>query len=40
MTRYYNIGKARRVLGYKPRVALGDAVNRTVKWFMAQDAAP
>jgi len=40
MTRYYNIGKARRVLGYKPRVALGDAVNRTVKWFMAQEAAP
>lgn len=37
MTRYYNISKARRVLGYKPRVSLEEGIERSVKWFLAQE---
>jgi sterol-4alpha-carboxylate 3-dehydrogenase (decarboxylating) len=37
MTRYYNISKAKRRLGYEPLVGLDDAVKRTVKWFLDQD---
>lgn len=33
MTRYYNINKARSVLGYKPLFELEDSVIRTVQWF-------
>jgi sterol-4alpha-carboxylate 3-dehydrogenase (decarboxylating) len=31
MTRYYNIGKAKERLGYKPIVSLPDGIERTVK---------
>lgn len=34
MTRYYNCGKAKRVLGYRPRVSVQEGVNRGVKWFL------
>ena len=33
LTRFYNIDKAKNVLGYKPQVGVEDAVHRTVKWF-------
>ncbi|KAI4190257.1 MAG: hypothetical protein LQ346_004961 [Caloplaca aetnensis] len=33
MTRYFDTGRARRVLGYEPRWGLDEAVQRTVKWF-------
>lgn len=33
MTRYYNIDKAKRLLGYRPLVSVEDAIVRTVKWF-------
>ena len=33
MTRYYNIDKARRLLGYKPLFELEDSIIRTVQWF-------
>ncbi len=33
MTRYYNISKARRVLGYEPLFGLEDSVIKTVQWF-------
>ena len=38
MTRYYNIGKAKRVLGYTPRWSMQEGINRGVKWFLAQEA--
>lgn len=37
MTRYYNISKAKKRLGYKPLVSLDEGVRRTVKWFLAQE---
>ena len=37
MTRYYNIGKARRVLRYRPQVSLEEGVRRGVSWFQAQE---
>lgn len=37
MTRYYNIGKARRVLHYEPLWSLQEGVSRGVKWFQEQD---
>lgn len=33
MTRYYNINKAQRLLGYKPLWELEDSVFKTVQWF-------
>ncbi|KAI9778157.1 MAG: erg26, C-3 sterol dehydrogenase [Geoglossum umbratile] len=39
MTRYYNIGKAKERLGYKPIVSLPDGIERTVKWIMETEAA-
>lgn len=38
MTRYYCIDKARKMLGYGPRVGLDEAVTRTVRWFKERDA--
>ncbi|KAL2262852.1 hypothetical protein VTK26DRAFT_9239 [Humicola hyalothermophila] len=32
MTRYYNITKAKRRLGYKPLVSLDEGIKRSVKW--------
>ncbi len=32
---YADIGKARRVLGYDPQVALEDGISRFVEWFRA-----
>ncbi|KAL9031002.1 MAG: hypothetical protein Q9196_000940 [Gyalolechia fulgens] len=34
MTRYFDTGRARRLLGYKPVWGLDEAVRRTVKWFV------
>ncbi|ROT37284.1 3-beta hydroxysteroid dehydrogenase/isomerase [Sodiomyces alkalinus F11] len=39
MTRYYNISKAKRVLGYQPIVSLDDGIKRGVRWFLEQEAA-
>ena len=36
MTRYYDITKARRRLGYEPLVKLSDGVKRAVDWTLAQ----
>lgn len=33
MTRYYNINKAQRLLGYKPLFELEDSIIKTVQWF-------
>ncbi|KAI1649808.1 sterol-4-alpha-carboxylate 3-dehydrogenase [Daldinia loculata] len=42
MTRYYDISKAKRRLGYQPLVSLSEGVKRTVKWALEQEknAAP
>ncbi|KAJ4295703.1 erg26, C-3 sterol dehydrogenase [Collariella sp. IMI 366227] len=37
MTRYYDISKAKRRLGYAPLVPLDEAVKRSVKWFLEQE---
>lgn len=37
MTRYYDISKAKRRLGYKPLVSLADGVRRSVKWTLEQE---
>ncbi|KAI0008046.1 NAD(P)-binding protein [Xylariaceae sp. FL0662B] len=37
MTRYYNIDKAKRRLGYHPLVSLSDGVKRTVRWTLDQE---
>ncbi|KAK6954420.1 hypothetical protein Daesc_004387 [Daldinia eschscholtzii] len=37
MTRYYDISKAKRRLGYRPLVSLSDGVKRTVKWTLEQE---
>ncbi|KAI1322189.1 C-3 sterol dehydrogenase/C-4-like protein [Xylariaceae sp. FL0255] len=37
MTRYYDISKARRRLGYEPLVSLSDGVRRTVAWTLEQE---
>ena len=33
MTRYYNINKAQRLLGYRPLFELEDSIVKTVQWF-------
>lgn len=38
MTRYFNIEKAKRRLGYKPIISLEEGMRRSVKWTMEQDA--
>ena len=38
MTRYYNINKARGMLGYKPQWSMEEAVEKTVSWFKERDA--
>ncbi len=37
MTRYYDISKARRLLGYEPIVSLEEGVKRGVAWFQEQE---
>lgn len=37
MTRYYDISKAKRRLGYKPLVGLSEGVRRTVRWTLEQE---
>lgn len=37
MTRYYDISKAKRLLGYEPIVSLEEGVKRGVAWFEAQE---
>lgn len=37
MTRYYDISKAKRRLGYRPLVSLADGVRRSVKWTLEQE---
>jgi len=39
MTRYYDISKARRRLGYKPLVELEEGIKRGVQWSFAQEKA-
>lgn len=39
MTRYYDIGKARRRLGYRPIVSLEEGVRRGVEWALQQEKA-
>jgi sterol-4alpha-carboxylate 3-dehydrogenase (decarboxylating) len=34
MTRYYNISKAKRVLGYAPQWTLQEGVDRAAKWLL------
>ena len=36
MTRYYDIGKAKRLLGYAPIVELQEGIERSVAWFEEQ----
>jgi sterol-4alpha-carboxylate 3-dehydrogenase (decarboxylating) len=36
MTRYYNIGKAKSRLGYKPLVSLQEGVERATKWYIEE----
>ncbi|CAK7198295.1 erg26, C-3 sterol dehydrogenase [Sporothrix eucalyptigena] len=37
MTRYYDISKAKRLLGYEPIVSLEEGVRRGVAWFQEQE---
>jgi len=37
MTRYYDITKAKKRLGYRPLVSLQDAINKSVKWFLEEE---
>ncbi|SCV70479.1 BQ2448_1873 [Microbotryum intermedium] len=39
VTRYYNIEKARRVLGYKPVVGLHEGIKRAVAWYKDNEKA-
>lgn len=39
MTRYYDISKAQRRLGYKPQVSLSEGVKRAVQWTLEQKKA-
>jgi len=34
--RWYNIEKARRVLGYEPDVSIEEGIRRTVEWYLAE----
>lgn len=36
--RWYNIEKARRVLGYEPKVGIEEGIQRTVAWLKEQEA--
>ncbi|KAI4120496.1 MAG: hypothetical protein LQ338_006978 [Usnochroma carphineum] len=36
MTRYFDTGRARRVLGYRPVWGLDEGVRRTVEWFLRE----
>lgn len=40
MTRYFNIEKAKRRLGYEPIISLEDGMRRSVKWTVEQQAKP
>ncbi|CCM04919.1 uncharacterized protein FIBRA_07116 [Fibroporia radiculosa] len=35
MSRYHNIEKARRVLGYEPQLGMEEALKKTLEWFVA-----
>lgn len=37
MTRYYDISKAKRRLGYKPIVGLEEGIRKSVKWILEQE---
>lgn len=39
MTRYFNIEKAKRRLGYTPIISLEEGMRRSVKWTIEQDTA-
>ncbi|KAJ4416347.1 erg26, C-3 sterol dehydrogenase [Gnomoniopsis sp. IMI 355080] len=38
MTRYFNIEKAKRRLGYRPLVSLEDGMRRAIKWTLEQES--
>ncbi|KAJ3098131.1 hypothetical protein HK100_005167 [Physocladia obscura] len=35
--KYHNIEKAKKILGYKPKVALGEGIRLSVKWFKDEE---
>jgi sterol-4alpha-carboxylate 3-dehydrogenase (decarboxylating) len=35
-TRYYNVEKARRLLGYEPLVGMEEAVKRSAQWWQEE----
>jgi len=37
--RYFNIKKAKALLGYQPLYSLHDGLEKSVKWFKEQEAA-
>ncbi|KAL8839986.1 MAG: hypothetical protein Q9170_001528 [Blastenia crenularia] len=39
MTRYFDTGRAKRVLGYEPVWGMEEAVGRTVRWFKREERA-
>lgn len=39
LTRYYNIGKIKRVLGYEPVWTLKEGLDKSVAWFLEQEKA-
>ncbi|KAI0074033.1 C-3 sterol dehydrogenase [Panus rudis PR-1116 ss-1] len=38
-SRWYNIEKARRLLGYEPIVGMQEGIDRTIEWFVSQQQA-
>ncbi|KAJ3290533.1 hypothetical protein HDU79_003148 [Rhizoclosmatium sp. JEL0117] len=36
--KYHNIDKAKKLLGYKAKVSLGEGIKRSVKWFKEEEA--
>ncbi|KAI9346995.1 3beta-hydroxysteroid dehydrogenase [Obelidium mucronatum] len=36
--KYHNIEKAKKLLGYKPKVPLGEGIKRSVRWFKEEEA--
>ncbi|EIW81397.1 C-3 sterol dehydrogenase [Coniophora puteana RWD-64-598 SS2] len=39
-TRYHNIERARRVLGYEPEIGIEEGVRKTVEWFKKENNLP
>lgn len=39
LIRTHNINKAKRVLGYRPKVSMKEGIQRSVRWFMELEGA-